>query len=138
MPPTTPTQWFRRRTRNCLPITHGILVRDSVPWDGGYKVPETDIHLSHGLNVHAPTDTIVVLRDKFLLHNPNISKWRMSLAGSSSCDRNGTENMQGRLDSPISMHCRCFGIAMSRLRRKSYRAPQCLSVENGFVANTML
>ena len=48
----------------CL-LRHGILVRDSVPWDGGYKVPETDIHLSHGLNVHAPTDTIVVLRDKF-------------------------------------------------------------------------
>jgi hypothetical protein len=71
----------------------------AIQWHGmaETRCPKSDIHLSHGMNIHAPTDTIVVLRDKFLLHNLNISKSRVTLAGSSSCDRDGTENMQGRL-----------------------------------------
>jgi hypothetical protein len=71
----------------------------AIQWHGmaATRCPTTDVHLSHGLNVHAPTDKIAVLRDKLLLHNSNNSKWRVSLAGESSCDLNATENMQGRL-----------------------------------------
>src|SRR5262245_7385245 len=61
----------------------------AIQWHGmaGTRCPTTDVHLSHGLNVHAPTDKIAVLR-KLLRHNSNNSKWRVSLAGESSCDLN--------------------------------------------------
>ena len=81
----------------------------AIQWHGmdATRCQTTDVHLSHGLNVHSPTDKIVVLRDKLLLHNSNNSKWRVSLAGSSACDRNGTENMQGRLINGVAAERVC-------------------------------
>jgi hypothetical protein len=80
----------------------------AIQWHGmaATRCPTTDVHLSHGLNVHAPTDKIAVLRD-LLLHNSNNSKWRVSLAGESSCDLNATENMQGRLINGVAAERVC-------------------------------
>jgi hypothetical protein len=69
----------------------------AIQWHGmaATTCSTTDVHLSHGLAVTpAPTDKIAVLRDKLLLHNPT---WVVGLPGSSACNLNATENMQGRL-----------------------------------------
>jgi hypothetical protein len=86
----------------------------AIQWHGmaATRCPTTDVHLSHGLNVHAPTDKIAVLR-KLLLHNSNNSKWRVSLAGESSCDLNATENMQGRLINGVAAERVCSTPASS-------------------------
>jgi hypothetical protein len=76
------------------------------PTRAATRCPTTDVHLSHGLDVHAPTDKIAVLRE-LLLHNSNNSKWRVSLAGESSCDLNATENMQGRLINGVAAERVC-------------------------------
>jgi len=60
---------------------------------GATRCPTTDVHLSHGVD-DTPDGKIAFLRDKVKQHNQN---WRVSLPGPGSCDRNGTENMQGRL-----------------------------------------
>jgi hypothetical protein len=85
----------------------------AIQWHGmdAKRCKTTDVHLSHGLNVHAPTDKIVVLRDK-LRHNSNTSNWHVSLAGS-RCKRNGTENMQGRLINGVAAERVCCTPASS-------------------------
>jgi hypothetical protein len=69
----------------------------AIQWHGmaGTTCPNTDVHLSHGLNVTpAPGDKIAVLHDKLLQHN---ATWVVSLPGPGSCSLNATQNMQGRL-----------------------------------------
>jgi hypothetical protein len=85
----------------------------AIQWHGmdAKRCKTTDVHLSHGLKRHAPTDKIVVLRDK-LRHNSNTSNWRVSLAGS-RCKRDGTENMQGRLINGVAAERVCCTPASS-------------------------
>jgi hypothetical protein len=67
----------------------------AIQWHGmgATRCPTTDVHLSHGVD-DTPDGKIAFLLDKVKQHNQN---WRVSLPGPGSCDRNGTENMQGRL-----------------------------------------
>jgi hypothetical protein len=86
----------------------------AIQWHGmdATRCKRTDVHLSHGLNVHAPTDKIVVLRDKLRLHHQS-PKWRVSLAGSRSCKLNATKNMQGRLLNGVAAEHVCSTPASS-------------------------
>src|SRR5262249_44333656 len=90
----------------------------AIQWHGmdARRCKKTDVHLSHGLNVHTPTDKIVVLRDKVRLHHQN-PKWDVSLAGSSLCKRNGTENMQGRLINGVAAERVCCTPASSMTQK---------------------
>jgi hypothetical protein len=81
----------------------------AIQWHGmgATRCPTTDVHLSHGVDV-TPDGKIAVLRDKVKLHNQN---WRVSLPGPGSCDRNGTENMQGRLLNGVAPERVCCTLA---------------------------
>jgi hypothetical protein len=83
----------------------------AIQWHGMATTtcPNTDIHLSHGLNViPALADRIAVLRDKLLLHNPT---WVVSLPGPGLCDLNATKNVQGRLLNGVAPERVCCSVA---------------------------
>jgi hypothetical protein len=102
----------------------------AIQWHGmrAKDCSETDVHLSHGVDVPpAPTDKICILRDK-LLHNSNTSKWLVSVPGSGSCDLkatkksgscdlNATKNMQGRLINGVAAEHVC-GTPASSITQK--------------------
>ena len=83
----------------------------AIQWHGmgAARCPTTDVHLSHGVDV-TPDGKIAVLRDKVKLHNQG---WSVSLAGEGSCDRNATENMQGRLLNGVAAERVCCTPASS-------------------------
>lgn len=97
-----------------------------IQWHGmaNTTCQNTDVHLSHGLNVTpAPADTVAVLRDKLLLHNPT---WVVSLPGPGSCDLNATKNVQGRLLNGVAPERVCC-TAVSQITQRFIHIEQHLS-----------
>ena len=85
----------------------------AIQWHGmaASRCPDTDVYLSHGRDVTpAPTDKISVLRGNVLLQHKT---WRVDVPGSSSCNLNATENMQGRLLNGVAGGCVCCTAASS-------------------------
>jgi hypothetical protein len=83
----------------------------AIQWHGmrATTCDTTDVHLSHGVD-GTLDGKIAVLRDKVKLHNQG---WSVSLAGEGSCDRNATENMQGRLLNGVAAERVCCTPASS-------------------------
>jgi hypothetical protein len=83
----------------------------AIQWHGmrAATCDTTDIHLSHGVD-GTLDGKIAILRDKVKLHNQG---WGVSLAGEGSCDRNATENMQGRLLNGVAAERVCCTAASS-------------------------
>jgi hypothetical protein len=83
----------------------------AIQWHGmrATTCDTTDVHLSHGV-AGTLDGKIAVLRDKVKLHNQG---WGVSLAGEGSCDRNATENMQGRLLNGVATERVCCTPASS-------------------------
>ena len=83
----------------------------AIQWHGmrAATCDTTDVHLSHGV-AGTLDGKIAVLRDKVKLHHQG---WGVSLAGEGSCDRNATENMQGRLLNGVAAERVCCTPASS-------------------------
>jgi hypothetical protein len=85
----------------------------AIQWHGmaAPTCPNTDVYLSHGRDVTpAPTDKIAVLRNNLLMQHPS---WKVDLPGSSACNLNATENVQGRLLNGVAVGCVCCTAASS-------------------------
>jgi hypothetical protein len=101
----------------------------AIQWHGmaATTCPDTDLHLSHGLNIiPTPTDKIEMLRDKLLLRNP---AWVVSLPGPNSCSLNATQNVQGRLLNGVAAERICC-TAASNITQKFIHIEQHLEFRN--------